>query len=362
MTDTIAGVKVSQCPETLTAEGADLLVVQGGLSKKISASALVATIRHEPETVFTLESGDLNSANGTIQIKTCSEDVVFTDSLLSGQSLTLHIFGGNAHVITWPDMTWTWGYVPEMTPADVIQIWKVGDVLYGSYIGGLGYGLDESLSEHGDRTITGLTPTTLSGVLMGDSGFCRQGVPGIDYEAAGAVTALRNEWLASGTPASHVFSSPSSTDGTLILDLTEKPFSYFLVLLTESLENEGITLVNIPNSGIIEIFVEFRQPESGGPFDIPSAAFMGLPGIVTFDTEWEVYQDDTPTRATIRSLDGGEQWHISANAELVAARMEYGTPASSAVSSPNGRVMFDDNFVYFFTPSGGNKRIALLSY
>ena len=79
-----------------------------------------------------------NPANGSIQYKTLSANTTFTESLESGQSITLMVNGGaTPYPVTWPTITWVGGSAPTI-PANkyaVMQIWKVGSTLYGSYSG-----------------------------------------------------------------------------------------------------------------------------------------------------------------------------------------------------------------------------------
>jgi len=75
----------------------------------------------------------LDPANGTIQRLTFSGAVTFTDSLVDGESITLHIDDGTAYTATWPTMEWVGGSAPTLdtTNEHIIVIWKVNSTLYG---------------------------------------------------------------------------------------------------------------------------------------------------------------------------------------------------------------------------------------
>jgi hypothetical protein len=75
----------------------------------------------------------LDPANGTIQRLTFSGAVTFTDSLVDGESITLHIDDGTAYAATWPTMEWVGGSTPTLdtTNEHIIVLWKVNSTLYG---------------------------------------------------------------------------------------------------------------------------------------------------------------------------------------------------------------------------------------
>lgn len=92
-------------------------------------------LKETKETVYALSGTAIDPANGTIQTKTFSANTTFTESLQSGQSVTLHLADGDSYTITWPTITWVGGAAPTLTSDDVVVIWKVGSTLYGAYIG-----------------------------------------------------------------------------------------------------------------------------------------------------------------------------------------------------------------------------------
>jgi hypothetical protein len=92
------------------------------------------------ETVYTLGTSGtvaLDPANGSIQ--TCaSSGPTFTDSLEAGQTLVLHITGGDSSPVTFPTVTWVTSggnVAPTSTASDVFVFWKISTTLYGAYVG-----------------------------------------------------------------------------------------------------------------------------------------------------------------------------------------------------------------------------------
>ena len=93
------------------------------------------------EGVFTLGTSGtiaLDPANGSIQSTLLTGAPTFTNSLESGQSIVLHIEGGDTNAVTWPTMTWTTSSgntAPTLTAKDVVVLWQLSAVLYGAYVG-----------------------------------------------------------------------------------------------------------------------------------------------------------------------------------------------------------------------------------
>lgn len=86
------------------------------------------------EDVYELVGTDIDPANGTIQYKTMNADTTFTDSLVSGQSIVLHLTNGG-FTATFPTLTWIGGRAPKLNVTDAFVLYKVGTTLYGAYIG-----------------------------------------------------------------------------------------------------------------------------------------------------------------------------------------------------------------------------------
>jgi hypothetical protein len=74
---------------------------------------------------------------GTIQLWTLSGNSIPTDGIDAGKSITLMIDDGDGYTITWPLITWVGGTPPTLdtTKYTVVELWKVGVVLYGAFVG-----------------------------------------------------------------------------------------------------------------------------------------------------------------------------------------------------------------------------------
>ena len=90
------------------------------------------------ETVYALTGTALDPNNGTTQTKTISANTTFTDSLSSGESMSLHLTSASSYTITWPTITWITGngnVAPTLTAADTVVLFKISTTLYGVWIG-----------------------------------------------------------------------------------------------------------------------------------------------------------------------------------------------------------------------------------
>ena len=90
------------------------------------------------ETVYSLTGTALDPNNGTVQTKTISANTTFTDSLSSGESMSLHLTSASSYTITWPTITWITGNgnsAPILTAADTVVLFKISTTLYGVWIG-----------------------------------------------------------------------------------------------------------------------------------------------------------------------------------------------------------------------------------
>ena len=86
------------------------------------------------ETVYALAGTAINPVNGTIQTKTLAANTTFTESLASGDSVTLMLTKG-AFTVTWPTISWIGGAPTLEAGLNVIVLFKVGSTLYGAYSG-----------------------------------------------------------------------------------------------------------------------------------------------------------------------------------------------------------------------------------
>lgn len=90
------------------------------------------------EETFTLTGSDLDPTNGTIQTKTATGNITFTDSLSDGQSLTLRLIDGDLHTIVFPAAVWLGGAAPSgFTGDDMYEFIKTGGDLIGFALEGI---------------------------------------------------------------------------------------------------------------------------------------------------------------------------------------------------------------------------------
>lgn len=99
------------------------------------------------EKIFTITDGaavDLNPSNGTLQLWTLGASRTPTASSFgAGQSMTLMINdSASAFTVTWTTIgvVWVGGSAPSLLPASgntVIELWKVGNTVYGALVGSL---------------------------------------------------------------------------------------------------------------------------------------------------------------------------------------------------------------------------------
>ena len=90
------------------------------------------------ETVYSLTGTDINPNNGTTQAKAISANTTFTESLASGESVSLHLTGASSYTVTFPTITWitrSGNNAPTLTAADTIVLFKIDTTLYGVWIG-----------------------------------------------------------------------------------------------------------------------------------------------------------------------------------------------------------------------------------
>ena len=90
------------------------------------------------ETVYALTGTALDPNNGTMQVKTLSGNVTLTDSLSSGQSMSLSLINGSSYTVTFPTITWVsrgGNNAPTLTANDTLVFYKTSSTLYGVYVG-----------------------------------------------------------------------------------------------------------------------------------------------------------------------------------------------------------------------------------
>ena len=90
------------------------------------------------ERTYLMAESTFDANKGTIFICHLAANKEFIDDMSDGMSLTLMLFNANVYTVTWPGMVWVsdvGNSAPTLKGADVIVLWKVGNTLYGRYIG-----------------------------------------------------------------------------------------------------------------------------------------------------------------------------------------------------------------------------------
>jgi hypothetical protein len=80
----------------------------------------------------------LNPATGTTLSCAATAAITFTDSLSSGQSISLLLTGGSSYTMTWPATTWVTAAgntAPTLSANNTLVFWKIGTTLYGALVG-----------------------------------------------------------------------------------------------------------------------------------------------------------------------------------------------------------------------------------
>jgi hypothetical protein len=90
-------------------------------------------------TLATSGSIALNPSTGTTLSCAAAGTVTFTDSLSSGQSISLLLTGGSTYTINWPAGT-TWvtaagNTAPTLSANNTLVFWKISSTLYGALVG-----------------------------------------------------------------------------------------------------------------------------------------------------------------------------------------------------------------------------------
>ena len=182
------------------------------------------------------------------------------------------------------------------------------------YLVELSNGTDFAIIE---GTFTSGSPSTLTRtrILRSKIG----GVVGTTNPSLTGTSIVTCVWTAEDADtANPVLFSPAISTGTLVIDLDKNAESAHKITLNQNVSAGGISFVN-PPSGYCKVYIEFNQATpSGTTYDVPITAWTGGPGTVTFDTDYAVYQDATPTVVWLTSVDGMATARARMNVELIA--------------------------------------------
>jgi len=80
----------------------------------------------------------LNPSTGTTLSCAAAGTVTFTDSLSSGQSISLLLTNGSSYTINWPTTTWVTAAgntAPTLSASNTLVFWKISSTLYGALVG-----------------------------------------------------------------------------------------------------------------------------------------------------------------------------------------------------------------------------------
>ena len=89
-------------------------------------------------TLATSGSIALNPSTGTTLSCAAAGTVTFTDSLSSGQSISLLLTNGSTYTINWPTITWVTSAgntAPTLSASNTLVFWKISSTLYGALVG-----------------------------------------------------------------------------------------------------------------------------------------------------------------------------------------------------------------------------------
>ena len=105
----------------------------------LTIDTATGAIKTATDTVYELVGTVISATNGALQFKTLSGATTLTESLASGQAVTLEIYAG-AFSVTWPTVYWlnttssTTAPILNTAGPTIIELWKRGTTLYGSKV------------------------------------------------------------------------------------------------------------------------------------------------------------------------------------------------------------------------------------
>ena len=132
------GLTSSSIGSTVQAYDAD--TAKTDVAQSFTAEQTFGELKETVYTLATTGSIALDPANGSIQVSVLTGAPTFTDSLEAGQSVVLHVEGGDTNTVTWftTGITWVTGSgnaAPTLTAKDTLVFWKISTTLYGAYVG-----------------------------------------------------------------------------------------------------------------------------------------------------------------------------------------------------------------------------------
>lgn len=133
---TLSGTVTSSGSLTLGGSITGFLPTTGGT---MTGNLTLDAYTEKVATLATSGTIALNPSTGTTLSCAAAGTVTFTDSLSSGQSISLLLTNGSSYTINWPAGT-TWvtaagNTAPTLSASNTLVFWKISTTLYGALVG-----------------------------------------------------------------------------------------------------------------------------------------------------------------------------------------------------------------------------------
>jgi hypothetical protein len=132
---TLSGTVTSSGSLTLGGSITGFLPTTGGT---MTGNLTLDAYTEKVATLATSGSIALNPSTGTTLSCAAAGTVTFTDSLSSGQSISLLLTNGSSYTINWPTITWVTAAgntAPTLSASNTLVFWKISTTLYGALVG-----------------------------------------------------------------------------------------------------------------------------------------------------------------------------------------------------------------------------------
>jgi len=119
---------------SVTSAGSYLSLAGGTMTGNLTLDAYTEKVA----TLATSGTIALNPSTGTTLSCAAAGTVTFTDSLSSGQSISLLLTNGSSYTINWPTTTWVTAAgntAPTLSASNTLVFWKISSTLYGALVG-----------------------------------------------------------------------------------------------------------------------------------------------------------------------------------------------------------------------------------
>ena len=131
----LSGTVTSSGSLTLSGSITGFLPTTGGT---MTGNLTLDAYTEKVATLATSGSIALNPSTGTTLSCAAAGTVTFTDSLSSGQSISLLLTNGSSYTINWPTTTWVTAAgntAPTLSASNTLVFWKISSTLYGALVG-----------------------------------------------------------------------------------------------------------------------------------------------------------------------------------------------------------------------------------